>query len=67
MNFRNTQKYKDEMELIEKIAHYRNSVIKNRTLTSEKYIEGIGYIREWGNLNFESILKNLLKNKYIVG
>jgi hypothetical protein len=40
---------------------------KDRKLTKEKHIEGVGTIREYGELNIERLVKRLLKSKSITG
>jgi hypothetical protein len=42
-------------------------ILKDKTLTNEIYIEGIGKVREYGELDLERLVKRLLKCKGITG
>lgn len=50
-----------------KHLEYLENVLIGKQVTKEVYIEGKGKATAYGELNFEGLLKRLLKSKYITG
>ena len=49
------------------MTNFREEFLKDKKLTSETYVKGLGRVRSYGECDFEKLLKLLLKNKNITG
>jgi hypothetical protein len=44
-----------------------DDILKDRPMTNEIRIEGVGIVREYGELDLEKLIKRLLQSKGITG